>query len=247
MNCFNIRELQGILKRRFFTDLVNSHDYKDILNTTMLGLKYKFNEQTNLNLDSTLFYNWGILKSPVNNIYKFKDLTPSHTRNFSSYFDIYVHSFLKITVNFSSMFYYLTTYFINFINLFFSLFSFIPFIFSFFSATIFNTFFVGVTGVFLVNSTCIKFSLSNVIYSVTSFLDKDSYASSFLTKTISADEALDKFSFLEHSKHQRSTRFTNSLISYDYKTGHYLGSSEKYYPYLILSFLEVARGIRKPT
>ena len=57
MNCFNIRELQGILKRRFFVDLVNSHDYKDILNTTMLGLKYKMNNQTNLNLDSVLFYN----------------------------------------------------------------------------------------------------------------------------------------------------------------------------------------------
>jgi len=145
------------------------------------------------------------------------------------------------------MFYYLTTYFINFINLFCSLFSFIPHIFSFFSAIIFNIFFTGVTGVFLVNSTCIKLSFSNLIYSVTSFFNKDSYASFFLIKTISADEVLDKFSFLEHSTHQRSTRFNNSLISYDYKTGHYLGSSEKYYPYLILSFLEVARGIRKPT
>jgi hypothetical protein len=120
-------------------------------------------------------------------------------------------------------------------------------IFSFFSATIFNTFFTGVTGVFLVNSTCIKLSFSNLTHPVTSFLDKDGYTSFFLTKTISADEALDKFSFLEHSSHQRSTRFINSLVSYDYKTGHYLGSSEKYYPYLILSFLEVARGIRKPT
>ena len=28
MNCFNIRELQGILKRKFFTDIINTHDHK---------------------------------------------------------------------------------------------------------------------------------------------------------------------------------------------------------------------------
>jgi hypothetical protein len=69
----------------------------------------------------------------------------------------------------------------------------------------------------------------------------------FSSKTLSLDESINNFSFLEHSKHQRFTRFSNSLIGYDYKTGHYLGSSETYYPHLILSFLEVARGIRKPS
>jgi hypothetical protein len=57
MNCFNIRELQGILKRRFFTDLINSHDHKELLNSTMIGLKYKTGGSANINLDTTLFYN----------------------------------------------------------------------------------------------------------------------------------------------------------------------------------------------
>jgi hypothetical protein len=66
-------------------------------------------------------------------------------------------------------------------------------------------------------------------------------------KAMPVQQAIENFSFLEHTNNQRSTRFLNSLIGYDYKTGHYLGSSEKFYPYLILSFLEVARGIRKPS
>lgn len=50
----------------------------------------------------------------------------------------------------------------------------------------------------------------------------------------------------ESSQKQRFTRFNNPLINYDYKTGNYIGSWESQYPYLINSFIEVARGIRKP-
>merc|ERR1712100_144747 len=47
MNCFNIRELQGILKRKFFVDLVNSHDHKDLFNQTILALRFKLNNNVN--------------------------------------------------------------------------------------------------------------------------------------------------------------------------------------------------------
>lgn len=57
----------------------------------------------------------------------------------------------------------------------------------------------------------------------------------------------DRFLFLENSSSQRVTRFSGSLVSYDYKTGHYLGVWDKLYPQLMLSFIEVARGIRKPS
>ena len=69
----------------------------------------------------------------------------------------------------------------------------------------------------------------------------------FLSKNLSTKDSINNFSFTEHSSAQRSTRFSNSLIGYDYKTGHYLGSSEVFYPQLLLSFIEVARGIRKPS
>ena len=54
-------------------------------------------------------------------------------------------------------------------------------------------------------------------------------------------------SFLESNNSPRFTRFSNLLVSYDYKTGNYIGNWDKQYPYLMLSFIEVARGIRKPT
>jgi hypothetical protein len=56
-----------------------------------------------------------------------------------------------------------------------------------------------------------------------------------------------QFLFLENASSQRATRFSNLLVNYDYKTGHYLGSWDKLYPQLTLSFIEVARGIRKPS
>ena len=60
MNCFNIRELQGILKRKFFVDLVNSHDHKSLLEESMVGMRYKANNTLNLDLDYTSFYNFGL-------------------------------------------------------------------------------------------------------------------------------------------------------------------------------------------
>jgi len=53
MNCFNMRELQSILKKRFFTDLITTNDHRDLLHSTMIGLRYKENS-TNL-VDSSMF------------------------------------------------------------------------------------------------------------------------------------------------------------------------------------------------
>jgi hypothetical protein len=54
-------------------------------------------------------------------------------------------------------------------------------------------------------------------------------------------------SFLETSSSQRFTRFSNVLVNYDYKTGNYIGNWDKQYPFLMLSLIEVASGIRKPS
>jgi hypothetical protein len=99
--------------------------------------------------------------------------------------------------------------------------------------------------VFLINLMGLQLIFFN-LFSHLLFLSKNKNTL-FFSKITFLGDSLGDFSFLEHSTQQRSTRFSNSLISYDYKTGHYLGSSEKYYPYMILSFLEVARGIRKPS
>jgi hypothetical protein len=43
MNTFNIRELQAILKREYFDDLVNSKDQREVLSGSILNLRYKLN------------------------------------------------------------------------------------------------------------------------------------------------------------------------------------------------------------
>jgi len=52
-------------------------------------------------------------------------------------------------------------------------------------------------------------------------------------------------SYSEVSNSQRFTKFTNPLINYDYKCGHYLTIWDQLYPSLTISFIEVSRGIRK--
>lgn len=59
MNCFNIRELQGNLKRKFFTDLVNSNDHRDFLNQSILGMRFKTNNNLAITPDMEAFYNFG--------------------------------------------------------------------------------------------------------------------------------------------------------------------------------------------
>lgn len=64
MNCFNIREVQALLKKKFFADLVNSNDYRDFLNNTMLGVRYRVQDTSPINPNFLLFYNYGTNLNP---------------------------------------------------------------------------------------------------------------------------------------------------------------------------------------
>ena len=151
MNCFNIRELQGVLKRRFFTDLVNSSDHNLFLNESTVGLRFKSLSDSFITPDQQLFYKLGTTNSP-----KIKAV------------DLYSNYSTNINTSFSSE------------------------------------------------------TLSSL------------HSASTLRSSLS-----------ESSESFRNQRFLNALISYDYKTGHYLGIWDQLYPSLMTSFIEVARGIRK--
>jgi hypothetical protein len=60
MNCFNIREVEALLKGRFFPDLVNSNDYRLLLHNTILKLRFKTNDLSSLNTNLYLFNTSGI-------------------------------------------------------------------------------------------------------------------------------------------------------------------------------------------
>tara|TARA_B110000459_G_C16353313_1_gene377590 strand:+ start:102 stop:437 length:336 start_codon:yes stop_codon:yes gene_type:complete len=59
MNAFNIRELQGILKRRFFNDLVNTTDHRQFMSQTLIGMRFKNNSNLSINPDTSIIYNFG--------------------------------------------------------------------------------------------------------------------------------------------------------------------------------------------
>merc|ERR1711916_261198 len=63
MNCFNIRELQGVLKRKFFTDLINTNDHRDFLNQSIIGLRFKSNNNLAITPDMESFFNLGTTSS----------------------------------------------------------------------------------------------------------------------------------------------------------------------------------------
>lgn len=68
MNCFNIRELQSLLKRKFFTDLVNSGDHRELLNNSMIGLRFKTNSNNLVENNMFMFYNFGTTFTPKTKI-----------------------------------------------------------------------------------------------------------------------------------------------------------------------------------
>ena len=93
MNCFNIRELQGILKRRFFNDLVNSNDHHTLLNDSMIGIRFKFNNTQNIEPDIFTFYNFG-----TTDVSKFKSQSLKSTYSLQ-FFEESLSSYL-MSVNF---------------------------------------------------------------------------------------------------------------------------------------------------
>jgi hypothetical protein len=74
LNCFNIRELESLLKRKFFNDLVNLHTHNLFLNNTIVSLRYKNNFNSGINLDQNIFYNYGISNLKQNKILNYNIL-----------------------------------------------------------------------------------------------------------------------------------------------------------------------------
>jgi len=66
MNCYNIREIQTILRNRHFVDLVNTVDHRDFLNTVMVSLRFKTDNEDITTADMLLFFQLGTLTIDIN-------------------------------------------------------------------------------------------------------------------------------------------------------------------------------------
>ena len=242
MNCFNIRELQGILKRKFFTDLVNSNDHRDLFDKSIIGLRFKNNNQLNINHDMSLFYNYGTTNSAKTKYTLFSNnyansqtlLNARHTTNdFFLKLSEYVIGLTNVVLtgnisNLSSSFSLEKTTFSNAIT------NILNAISELFSAviSISPTTISSITILPRFMSDFVAMNLSLNFYNAptkanlqTSKLDNTSSETIFTSENITNLDSLQTFnsSMSEISTSLRFTRFNNPLISYDYKCGNYLG------------------------
>ena len=78
MNCFNIREIQALLKRKFFIDLINSHDHRVLIDQTSIGLRFKLNLTNSLNSNVLNFFNYGTQNTLHTRILNFESTFINH-------------------------------------------------------------------------------------------------------------------------------------------------------------------------
>ena len=220
MNCFNIRELQGILKRRFFTDLMNSADHHALIDSSMIGLRFKTNKNLSLNHDVLSFYNYGTTTTSKKRSLSLTNLY-STNENTSSTKYYFISFFTGQNFTFSSV---LSSSYQNLVS-----------IMSLLMPTYITSVFYSLTALinapkFLFNSFILNFNMSNTLpqflsgYSVESSIQDSktkSFSSSGYESLSSADYS--PYSNLEASDEYRFNKFSNPIISYDYKCGHYLG------------------------
>lgn len=145
MNCFNIREIESILKKRFFVDLINTHDHKKLLHKTIVDLKYRINDNF-INPNLFTFYNYGLDFTSKNRsnflstIVENKESEINILKENSLFFktlESFKHSFIYLSINqfflnniyffinttiivtfFKKINIFLTVIFLNFFNLF---------------------------------------------------------------------------------------------------------------------------------
>ena len=168
MNCFNIREIQSILKRKFFTDLINTHDHHTILNKTAMGLRFKTNGINSFNSNIFIFYNYGIeFSSKIRSNNYLNDAVTSNNAGINLF-----------TTN--SLFFNFITYFsnFNFFNYINKLFFILPFssnqntnsLYESFSF-LFNSFIVSTTNIYDFSSKNYQYVWELVIHIFGSFKD----------------------------------------------------------------------------
>jgi heme/copper-type cytochrome/quinol oxidase subunit 1 len=241
MNCFNIRELQGILKRKFFTDLVNTSDSHKATESTLINMRHKNNMSNILLYDQSLLYNFDLTNTSKFKNFSFspgKVYTYSPSETMFSFLPSNTLLTLPSLASIYSSFLSVVRGIISFVSLP-SIYTFIelPNHLMFLPKALLNSLFVHLP----LNTT---FSLNLFASSNTKTEPLNtSYNSSTLTYTNFSTNS--PMSFADNSTSWRFNRYSYPLISYDYKSGNYLSIWDQLYPALSLSFIEVARGIRK--
>jgi len=242
MNCFNIRELQSMLKKRFFTDLVNSNDHRELLHSTMVGLRYKNNSNTLLETDIFSFYNNGTtftskskgveLSSSLVNSSDFNYPVLQYTINYIYYvFNSALGLLSNLVINpiNSKLTNNLQTSFND--NYYNTVLSYDDFIFNI-TRVVQNLSLMSITSItqtINVLPEVLSFNFNWDLSSAYKLKSKENATESsdnnlsFNSNSVNNVVDFNLHATSELSNSVRFTRYSNPLINYSYKSGHYLG------------------------
>lgn len=85
MNCFNIRDLEALLKGRFFADLVTSQDYRTLMDQTMLSTRFKTNDIDASNPNMFLAARYGLTNEPTKRFFSYTGINDNSVLGSSTF------------------------------------------------------------------------------------------------------------------------------------------------------------------
>ena len=86
MNCFNMRELQALLKEKYYPDLVTSFNYRSSILTT-INLRHKMNDLSFIDPKSLIFLNNNLTTSTFLKAQSFKSTQLSTGSSYATFFN----------------------------------------------------------------------------------------------------------------------------------------------------------------
>jgi len=277
MNCFNIREIQSILKRKFFVDLVTSADHHDLIHNSMLSLRFKTNGLSSIDNDLLAFYNYGTTTAPKAksnqfiNLYSnsyildqtFNSLTTSVIEFLKELYYVTIPAALfhvscvdtpNVIISFKTSTGLQTSKELFFLNgpVFASLIEFFECVYEFFIfleslnfRSLLSTINIasGFTGTFILNFNLSFFNIDTDT-KISQNLNKNQSSVFYEADNFKNNNVLDSLVSTESSSLVRFNRFSNPLITANYKSGNYIRFWDGLYPSLVTSFIEISPGVR---
>ena len=240
MNCFNIREVQSLLKSRYFNDLINLFDHHWFLESTALGIRFKTNGIDVINPNLLIVLNHGLVTTPNNRNQQYLNLNEKVIGSYTFFspntlFTNLIRFFDNNYINFSFPIKFINiwsidikTWLLSYPNNLFSLINFLLIDPIYLICNLLNNNLSIVSSIIFSNEYVTSL---NIILNNWSLI-------SLNNKVLTSEQEL--------SSNYRYQKFSNPIFSYNYKVGDFLPEYvTALYPYLFTTTSEITLGIRK--
>ena len=274
MNCFNMRELQALLKEKYYPDLVTSFNYRSSILTT-INLRHKMNDLSFIDPKSLIFLNNNLTTSTFLKAQSFKSTQLSTGSSYATFFNntnpsyvLFIQTVLPanplMLISFTNLWSLFRDTFMIILS---NAFLFIRLVFDIsalelkFEPTLVLNNIVGTLtlrlsflsdlitpltpSVILLNSYSVFISSSLVHFNVIkSKITNFIYIPEVANTLYNKNETV--YNSEESVTSSRALRFNNPIFKYDYKLGNYLTKDMiSNFPNLLVSQTQVTGGIRK--